>query len=156
MSASIINTWITFLGGTSDDLLSNYLIPNDDFIELFSGIDELYLTPEIGISMSFRADTRRFQGLCITLRKSTPSTVEYTGELPRPYSLRMNQSDVHALLGKPLEYSGPVRMPQPMGQTGGWEYYQLDPDVYPNVKIQFQYLESMEVHAIVFTLINKD
>ncbi|WP_095102014.1 DUF6392 family protein [Pseudomonas sp. Irchel 3A5] len=153
MSASKIKSWINSLGQTHEYLMSESLVSDDEFLELFPGDDELYLEPQVGISMSFRAG---FQGLCITLRKSTPSTVEYTGELPRPYSLRMNQSDVHALLGKPMDSSGPVRMPQPMGQTGGWESYQSHSEINPNIRICFEYLESMEVSAIVFIPMNKD
>lgn len=154
MSAQLINAWISVLGVDHDDHLTRDLISDHDFIEIFPGDNALYLEPLVGISMSFWAETERFESLRITLLKSTPSTVEYTGSLPEPYSLRMNQAKAHAILGKPLEYSGPIRMPEPMGQTGGWESYALDPSIYPNVRLQLQYLESMEVSAIVFTLID--
>jgi hypothetical protein len=42
-----------------------------------------------------------------------------------------------------------------MGQTGGWESYQLDPTSYPNVKAVFQYTAAMQVKTLVFTLIDK-
>lgn len=155
MSAQLIEAWISVLGVGHDELLKRSLISGDDFIEIFPDDNELYLEPLIGISMSFWAETERFEALHITLLKSTPSTVEYTGSLPEPYSLRMDQAKAHAILGKPLEYSGPIRMPEPMGQTGGWESYALDPSIYPNVRLHLQYLESMEVSAIVFSLIDK-
>lgn len=36
-------------------------------------------------------------------------------------------------------------MPEPMGQTGGWESYPLDPAIYPGKKVVFQYAASMEL-----------
>lgn len=155
MNADKITLWIDYLGKTHTQLLADSAISDEQLIELFPGIDELYLEPETGVAMTFRRDGMRYKALTITLQKTTPSTREYAGNLPSPYSLRMSQSDVHRLLGEPSEYSGPVRMPEPVGQTGGWEYYHLDPEIYPNHRIQFQYLESMEVKAIVFSLIDK-
>ncbi|MOA39811.1 hypothetical protein D3C78_1616190 [compost metagenome] len=125
-------------------------------IELYPGRDLLYLEPETGISLSFLGKTKRFEALFVTLLKSTPSTTEYKGELPEPYSAGMNQSDVHTILGMPFEAKGPIKMPQPMGQTGGWEAYRLDPEKHPNVKVVFQYTATMQVKTLVFTLIDKD
>jgi len=154
MNASKVSEWIKCLGQDYETLLSNDIIPPDELIELFPGIDELYLEPDIGVSMSFREETLRFESLFITLIKTTPSTVEYKGEVPVPYRLEMTQSYVRALFGEPLESSGPIRMPEPMGQTGGWDSYRLDPVVYPNKTVMFQYTASMQVDTLVFTLID--
>ncbi|KWT11714.1 DUF6392 family protein [Pseudomonas tremae] len=155
MSALMIETWISNLGRTYGELVSKSLVHDDGLIELFPGIDELYLEPQLGLSMSFWAETERLESICITLLKSTPSTVAYTGELPAPYRQLTHQTTVRALLGEPLESSGPVKLPEPMGITGGWEYYSLSPETYPNTRLQIQYLESMDVNAIVFSLIDK-
>lgn len=155
MSTSKIKVWINSLGMTHDELVSKSIIPDGDLLELFPDIDELYIEPEVGVEMSFWAETECYESLHFTLAKTTPFTVEYKGELPAPFSLCINQSAVHALFGEPLEYSGPVMMPEPRGQTGGWEFYSLDPLIYPNKKVLFKYLESMEVSAVVFTLIDK-
>ncbi|MBC3956242.1 DUF6392 family protein [Pseudomonas triticifolii] len=155
MSALMIETLISHLGNTYGELVSKSLVNDDGLIELFPGIDELYLEPQLGLSMSFWAETERFESICITFLKSTPSTVAYTGALPAPYRHLTNQTTVREILGEPLEVSGPVRLPQPMGMTGGWEYYSLNPETYPNTRLQIQYLESMDVNAIVFTLIKK-
>ena len=155
MTALSIEAWIKCLGQTYDAILEKHLIPEEDFIELFPNIDELYLEPQEGISMTFWAETERFEALHITLIKTTPSTVEYRGDPPPPYTLRMRRSDIHERLGKPLEYSGPIRMPEPMGLTGGWEDYQLDSKAFPNIRLTVHYLESMDVSAISFALVDK-
>jgi hypothetical protein len=84
-----------------------------------------------------------------------PGINVYEGELPKPYISMMTQSDVRNLFGESLEFRGPIKMPGPMGQTGGWESYPLDPAVYPGKKVVFQYTATMEVKTLVFTLIDK-
>lgn len=156
MSISRIENWINNLGQEYDALITRNIIQNQPLMELYPGRDRLHLEPEIGIGLSFWAETKRFEALFITLLKSTPSTVEYKGELPKPYSIEMIQSDVHAIFGEPFESKGPIKMPQPMGQTGGWESYRLDPATHPNIKVVFQYTATMQVKTLVFTLIDKD
>jgi hypothetical protein len=105
--------------------------------------------------MSFWAETKRFETLFITLLKTTPSTAAYQGELPKPFSTVTRQSDVRVHFGEPMASKGPVKMPQPMGLTGGWDAYFLDPITHPNKKVVFQYTATGEVNTLVFSLINK-
>lgn len=155
MSAETIKKWIKNLGNNYDDLIAQEIISNQPLMELYPDCDRLDLEPEVGISLTFWAKTKRLETLFVTLVKTTPSTVEYEGELPQPYSLEMMQSDVHAIFGEPFEFKGPIKMPQPMGQTGGWESYRLDPEMYPGKKVVFQYTATMQVKTLVFTLIDK-
>lgn len=156
MKSEIIERWISSLGKTYPELLVNGTLPKTELIELFPDIDEVYCEPAAGIELQFWAKTERFENLHITFLHTTPSTTRYVGELPPPYSLQMNQSLVHELFGIPFEATGPIKMPYPVGQTGGWESYKLDETVYPNTKVVFKYLESMEVEGITFTLVDKD
>ncbi|MHC8286102.1 DUF6392 family protein [Pseudomonas sp. XS1P51] len=155
MSAVTIERWIKALGATHDELIAQGIAFNQSPKALYPDCDLLDMAPEIGLSLTFWAETKRLETLFVTLKKSTPSTVEYKGELPTPYKLAMTQSDVHALFGEPMESKGPIKMPQPMGQTGGWESYPLDPVAHPGKKVVFQYTAEMEVKTLVFTLIDK-
>jgi hypothetical protein len=155
MSVSRAKVWINSLGMTHAEMVSKSVVPDEALLELFPGVDELYIEPAVGVEMNFWAETERYESLHFTLEKTTPSTVEYQGELPDPFGLCIDRSSVRALFGKPLESSGPVMMPEPRGQTGGWDFYALDPLVYPEIKVLFKYIASMKVSAIVFTLIEK-
>lgn len=146
---------ISSLGRNYDDLVSLGVINGQPLKELYPGRDNLHLNPKPGISLSFWAESKRFEALFVTLKKTTPSTVEYKGCLPEPFTIEMTQSDVHANFGEPMESRGPIKMPEPMGQTGGWESYALDSTVYPGKKVVFQYTAAMEVKTLVFTLIDK-
>lgn len=146
---------INNLGKTYETLVVEGVASDQPLTELYKGRDRLGLKPEPGINLSFWRETKRFESLFVTLKKTTPSTVEYKGEFPSPYASKMTQSDVHSIFGEAMEVKRPVKMPEPMGQTGGWESYRLNSEVYPGKKVVFQYTAEMEVDTLVFTLIDK-
>ncbi len=155
MDAKTIERWIKNLGGRYDVLVAEGVIPNQPLQELYPGRDLLDIIIAPGLSMSFWAQTKRFETLFITLLKTTPSTTEYKGELPKPFAPVMSRSEVRANFGEPMASKGPVKMPQPMGMTGGWDAYRLDPVTHPNVKVVFQYTATLTVNTLVFSLIAK-
>ncbi|WP_064119822.1 DUF6392 family protein [Pseudomonas fluorescens] len=156
MSMLDINRWIVSLGEKHDVLLAKGFLGESHKLDaLYPDCDLLDIELEAGLSLTFWADTKRLETLFVTLKKTTPSTAVYQGRLPLPYKKSMDHSDVHALFGKAIESRGPIRMPEPMGQTGGWESYLLDQKIYPGVKLVFQYSADMQVDTLVFTLIDK-
>ena len=155
MDAEIIQRWIRNLGRTYDALVADGTIPNRPLTELYEGRDWLTLHVEDGIELSFWSETKRFETLYIGLLKSTPSTTVYGGELPKPFVPGMTRSSVYASFGEPMESKGPIKMPAPLGQTGGWDAYRLDPATQPNRKVVFQYTQSLTVKTLVFSLIDR-
>lgn len=155
MDARTIEGWITSLGGRYEVLVAEGVIPNKPLQELYPGRDLLDVIIAPGLSMSFWAQTRQLETLFITLLKTTPSTTAYKGELPEPFSLLMRQSDVRTRLGEPMASKEPVKMPQPMGMTGGWDAYLLDVIAHRNKKVVFQYTATGEVSTLVFSLVDK-
>ncbi|VVO12154.1 DUF6392 family protein [Pseudomonas fluorescens] len=156
MNATTIEHWIKKIGQTYEALIAEGSIPDKPLNELYPGRDWLAILPAPGLELSFWAETKRFEKLFITFLEGMPGVSVYKGGLPEPYTSEMTQSDARAIFGEPLESRGPIKMPQPMGQTGGWESYQLDPVRHPNIKVVFQYTTSMQVDVLVFTLIEKD
>lgn len=155
MNTVSITTWIRKLGDSYDDLIVQGLIGDAVLRELYPGRDLLDMDPQAGLNLCFWAKTKRLETLFVTLKSTMPEIEEYLGGLPEPYRREMTQSDVHDHFGEPSESKGPIKMPEPMGQTGGWESYLLDSDMYPGKKVVFQYTATMEVKTLVFTLIDK-
>lgn len=155
MNAEKIAELISSIGQTHESLVMSGVISGQPLTRLYPECERLDLEIENGIELTFWDETKVLDSLFITLMKTMPGTVKYEGELPLPYASSMTQSDVHALFGQPMESRGPIKMPQPMGQTGGWESYPLDPAVHPGKKVVFQYTAAMEVKTLVFTLIDK-
>lgn len=151
MDSIEIPTFLTHLGVSHEELIEKNIIPDDDLIELFPGVGELFLEIVTGVDISFDPVTEKFQTLNVTLKQTTPSTVEYTGELPPPFKHNMTQEYVRASLGSPRHYSGPVKMPEPMGQTGGWESYHLNVPGLEGIELIVGYTESMEVEGLAFS-----
>lgn len=156
MNVTTIERWIKKLGQRYDTLIAEGSIPTQELVEHYPGRDWLTIQPAPGLELSFWAETQRFEKLFITLLDAMPGVPVYKGELPKPYTSAMTQSDAHALFTTPLEVQAPVKMPKPMGQTGGWESYRLDPEKHPNTKVVFQYTASMQVKTLVFTQIEND
>ncbi|HEX4552175.1 DUF6392 family protein [Pseudomonas sp.] len=153
MTSADFEGLIKSLGETYEALLGQAIISGPLF-EIYPGRDLLSFYLEAGMDLDFWRDTGTFDAFFVTLKKTMPSTMEYQGELPSPYFNKMTQSDVREIFGMPKQSKGPIRMPEPMGQTGGWESYYLDQDAYPGKKVIFQYTASMEVKTLVFTLID--
>ncbi|MDR9863568.1 MULTISPECIES: DUF6392 family protein [Pseudomonas] len=155
MDAATIERWILSLGRPYDAMVAEGVIPNMPLQQLYKGRDWLDIEPEDGLELSFWAETKRLEAVYITLLKTTPSTVPYQGELPKPFVPAMSQAQVRANFCEPMDSKGPIKMPQPMGMTGGWDAYRLDPASHPNIKVAFQYTASLMVDTLVFTLIDK-
>ncbi len=152
MDAKTIENLIKSLGRRYDALVAEKVIPNQPLQELYEGRDQLHIEPEPGLTLSFLAETNCLEVLFITLVKTTPSTVEYKGELPKPFTFEMTQSEVRSNFGEPIASKGPVKMPKPMGMTGGWDAYRLDTVKHPNIKLVFKYTATMQVKTLVFSL----
>ncbi|MHA6235712.1 DUF6392 family protein [Pseudomonas fluorescens group sp. PF-69] len=156
MDAAKVMELIAGVGRTYKSLMASGIIPAQSLVELYPGSNRLDLEVEDGVELTFWYETKVLDSLFFTLKETMPTTVRYKGDLPAPYRMAMTQSDVHALFGQPMESRGPIKMPEPMGQTGGWESYLLDPVVFPGKKVVFQYTAAMEVKTLVFTLVDKD
>lgn len=155
MDAKTIERWISNLGRPYGTLVAEGVIPNLPLKELYKGRDWLDIEPEDGLELSFWAGTKCLETLYITLLKTTPSTVEYKGELPKPFAPVMAQSGVRATFGEPIESKGPMKLPN-IGMVGGFDAYTLDPATHPNMKVSFQYTITMQVKTLVFSLIDRD
>lgn len=156
MNANIIESWINSLGKGHGILVENRLIPDLPLQELYPGRELLHIEPEPGLALSFWAESKRFETLFITLIATTPSSIGYKGELPKPFAHTMTQSGVRSSFGEPMASKGPTSMPKPMGATGGWDAYRLDALTHPNIKLVFKYTPAMQVKTLVFSLIDRE
>lgn len=154
MDAATIERWIKNLGQPYDALIAEGVIPNMPLQELYKGRDWIDIEPADGLELSFWAETKRFERLFITLLKTTPSTVAYKGELPKPFAPVMSQAEVRANFGEPMESQGPTKLPLNT-MTGGWDAYRLDPATHPKMKVVFQYTAALMVDTLVFSLIDR-
>ena len=120
------------------------------------GLDWLALEPEQGVEMSFHEESQVFYRINFSLKETYPEEQLYKGELPPPFKPEMTKLEMRAVLGEPLYSSGPIQMPQPIGQTGGWESFCLGQELFSGVEIVLQYTASNEVCGLVFSLPGED
>ncbi|WP_417703348.1 DUF6392 family protein [Pseudomonas sp.] len=156
MDALTINRWVGGLGSTYDELVTKGVVPDQLLKPMFDTREneELLQSPAPGVKLWFWAETKCLEKVMITLIPTVSQPV-YTGSLPAPFTLSMDQKYVRAALGEPMVSKKPVKLPGGLGMRGGSDTYYLDQGTHPNIKVTLSYLESLAVNNISFTLINK-
>lgn len=152
MDATIINRWIKSLGRTYDELVTKGIIPDIPLQELYAGRDWLHIEPGAGLELDFGAENKHLAKLHIILIQVVENQTIYSGELPAPFSLKMDKAGVRALLGNPISSKGTVKLPGGLGMRGGWDVYRLQEEINPDAKVWFNYTADLMVYSIVFTL----
>ncbi len=152
MKANEFDEVISLLGATHQELVDKGLPAESPFLEIYPECDDVYLRAEDGISLTFTDEGKVFKQLHISLSPVVETAKEYKGELPDIFFRGMNQEDVHDIFGEPVKSQPPLKLPLPIGQTGGWDVYVYDAQVFPGVMLEFQYAADMEVSTIVFFL----
>lgn len=157
MDAVTINRLARGLGRTYEELLSEGVIQGIPVPLCSEGMNEdLILKPAPGIELWFWAESKRLERVVITLATLVEGDPLYTDELPTPFTHKMDQESVRALLGAPYQSKGPVKLPPPIGVTGGWDAYRLTQTFHPNAEIVVQYLGDKSAAGLAFELIDKD
>lgn len=154
MDASTINRWVKSFGLTYEELVAKGDICNQPMTKLYDDSEWLTLTPESGLELDFWAESKRLEKVLISLIPTEKDDPVYTGQLPAPFSLNMDQAGVRAILGEPMESKGPVKLPGGLGMRGGWDAYRLQEKTHQNVRIGFSYTADMKVKTLAFTLLN--
>ncbi|MBN2977866.1 DUF6392 family protein [Pseudomonas lactucae] len=155
MDAVTISRLVGGLGFSYHKLVSQGLIQNLLLKRLFDASDneELIQNPEPGVKLWFWAETKRLEQVMIILVQTVGQPV-YSGQLPQPFKLDMDQQYVREALGVPTETKPPVKLPGGMGGRGGADIYYLDQTAHSNVMVTLSYLENLRVNNISFSLIN--
>lgn len=156
MDAEKINRLASFLGRTYDELLIEQLVGAESIKPLFENSQNSYFIqkPAPGVELWFWAETMRLERIVFCLVAIATDEPSYKGELPAPFSLVMNLESIRSTFGEPHEFQGPVRLPLPIGVTGGWDSYRLSLQFHPNAKVAAQYLPNKSVCGLAFTLID--
>lgn len=157
MDAVTINRLVRGLGRTYSELLTDGLLHEGALAPLFKEgeNEDLIQKPAPGIELWFWAETKKLERIVITLSTLIEGDPIYTGELPAPFTHRMDQAGVRALLGEPYRSKGPAKLPPPIGVTGGWDAYRLGKTVHSNAEVAIQFLGDKSASGLAFRLIDK-
>ncbi|KRP48304.1 pyocin immunity protein [Pseudomonas libanensis] len=155
MEAAMISRLVGGLGFSYNELVGQGLIQNLPLKRLFDASDneELIQNPVPGVKLWFWEETKRLDQVMIILIQTVGQPV-YSGQLPQPFKLDMDQQYVREVLGVPTETKPPVKLPGGMGGRGGADIYYLDQRAQSNVMVTLSYLENLRVNNISFSLIN--
>lgn len=153
MDAQTIKLWVKSLGMNFTELVADGKIPNLPLVKPFEDSNWPTMHPVEGLELLFSDKTKSLEQILITLIPTVGQPV-YSGALPTPFLMRMNQQSVRSALGEPMDSKGPARLPGGLGMRGGWDAYRLSSESHPNAKVIISYLENCAVNNISFSLIN--
>lgn len=156
MNANKLINLVKSLGRTYRELVQEGLVRDEALRPLFKEgeNEDLIQTAEPGIELWFWAHTERLERITITLTAQFEGEHVYKGELPLPFTHKMDQPGIHAKLGTPDDSKGPVKLPLPIGMTGGWDAYRLDRSLHHNAEVAIQFLADKSVAGMAFRLID--
>ena len=143
------------LGCSYDALIANKVIDNLPLQDLYEDGESLEIEPVPGIELIFWPETLRFEVMHITLKdEQNPTLPVFAGELPEPFRELTKQSDVHKIFGIPIFSKSALEL----RGTGlsGWDSYQLDQNLHPAALVEFQYIKSMRISRMLFSLIDRN
>ncbi|MBO9548974.1 hypothetical protein [Pseudomonas sp.] len=143
-----VERWLSSIGKSHAELLERGLEPTLRFIKLYSGATEVYLEPDPGISWRFDAETKILQAIIVTLIRRVDPQPEFEGVLSQPYGC-LDKHAVREIWGHPLSSRGPLKMPRPIGEAGGWDMYELSSQGFEGVELVYQYTIDLKVSGIV-------
>lgn len=108
MDAETINSLIKVLGHTYEKLLAEGLALGSSPTPLFpeGQNEDLIQKPAPGVELWFCAENRKLERTVITLSPIFNDDPVYEGELPKPFTRKMDQDGVRALMGEPYQSKG--------------------------------------------------
>lgn len=156
MNAEKLISLVKGLGRTYKELVAEDLVRSEPLRPLFNEgeNEDLIQKIEPGMELWFSEDTERLERITITLSAYFKEETVYTGELPLPFTQKMDQPSVHARLGVPDRSMGPTKLPLPIGMTGGWDAYRLDGSLHQNAEVAIQFGADKVAVGLAFRLID--
>ncbi|WP_294734658.1 DUF6392 family protein [uncultured Pseudomonas sp.] len=156
MDAAKIACLVKGLGQTYGELCGENLLRDGSIKPLFATGENTYFIdkPEPGVELWFWAETMRLERIVFCLIPLAKREPPYTGDLPAPFTRVMSQESLHKMLGVPHESKPPMKLPLPIGVTGGWDSYRLSAEIHRSAKVGAQYLPDKSVCGLAFTLVD--
>lgn len=147
-----LNAYLDCLGKPHVEILEAGVVEDTPFIEVYPGSLTLYLQPQVGLDLGFLAEDRKMESIIYTLRELYPEEPIFTGELPEPYASCKTRNDVRERFGTPYIMKGPLRLPDPLGEIGGWDVYTMAGEGREHLQVVFKYDVETRVTCISFGL----
>jgi hypothetical protein len=150
MNAQELDSYLNGLGKSHGVLVAEGVLPSGDLLEIYE--DSLTVYREIcpGMYFNFWAEDQRFESLIISQAETATSKDIYQEDLPEPYSRCTTREATLKLLGEPLQSQGPRKMPSPLGDSGGWDRFEVAG--YEELDVLFRYDVALNVVHLAFGL----
>ncbi|MDD1016161.1 DUF6392 family protein [Pseudomonas rubra] len=145
-----VHDWIARLGTHRDELVDQGILPDRPLDYLFYGHDTLSVVVEPGLELGFSASPEVLTCVHVTLLSTLPNELPYGDKLPGRLQDVLTQKAAGNMLGAPYRSQPAVRMPLPLGETGGWDAFIYNGTRSPSVSVMLQYTNDFNVCDMAF------
>ncbi|MBK4992571.1 hypothetical protein IAE39_000745 [Pseudomonas sp. S37] len=150
MNAQELDSYLNGFGKSHSELVTEGLLPSGDLIEIYDGSLAVFREICPGMYFNFWAEDQRFESLTFSLAETATSKDIYQENLPEPYSGCTTREATINLLGEPIQSKGPHKMPSPLGDSGGWDRFELAG--HEELDVLFRYDIALNVVILAFGL----
>lgn len=152
MNAKELDSYLFGLGKSHSELVLEGVLPPGDFIEIYPEALSLYRKLQLGLELRFWAEDQNFEAIFISLAERETSKEIYPDKIPEPYSRCITREETLKVMGEPTESKGPHALPSPLGESGGWDKFNLPGGGRPELNVLFRYDVALNVISLVFAL----
>lgn len=152
MNAKELESYLAGLGKSHSELVDGGVLPPGKFIEIYPGALSVYRDLLPGVELRFWAENQNFESVNISLVKTPVLKVVYQHDLPAPYNRCITREATLKVLGDPIESKAPHKKPFPLGESGGWDKFDLVGLGFEKLYVLFEYGVDMNVTGLMFSL----
>jgi hypothetical protein len=150
MNAQELDSYLSGFGKSHGELVAEGVLPSGDLLEIYDGSLTVYREIYPGMYFNFWAEDQKFESLILARAETATSKDIYYESLPEPYSGCTTREATLKLLGEPIQSKGPRKMPSPLGDSGGWDRFEVVG--YEELDVLFRYDVALNVVHLAFGL----
>lgn len=150
MNQSIIDFWIERLGHPHASLVTLGHFPDIPLEVVFMGQESETATPQPGLELEFSTEPLILKCVHVNVIRTIPQDQPYQGTLPGRLQGLTTRKEVTERFGPSSMSQPPLRMPSPLGDTGGWDVFAWENTNNVPTFVMFQYNTELQVCDLAF------
>ncbi|WP_152645381.1 hypothetical protein [Pseudomonas sp. 10-1B] len=150
MSQSTLEAWIERLGQQHSTLVANNDLSASPLAFVFIGQESETATPLPGLELEFSAGPLVLECVHVNLISRICQEQTYQGMLPDRLQGLSTRTEARDRLGPRRSSQPPLRMPLPLGDTGGWDVFAWKNTNNAPISIMCQYNTKLQVCDLAF------
>lgn len=150
MNRTTVDTWIERIGHSHASLVTLGHLPNIPLKFIFLGQESETATPLPGLELEFSTEPLILKCVHVNVIRTIPQDQIYQGTLPDRLQGLATRKEVTERFGPSPMSQPPLRLPSPLGDTGGWDVFTWENTNNAPTFVMFQYNTELQVCDLAF------